>query len=111
MDESPPLPASPEKAVASKSAAASEEKAAQEKAGRWRLRPRLPASLVATLLVALLSVLVGPAFVRQWEDRKKAHELQAETADASPVQMLAWVTELTNAADAEWRKLRQELDV
>jgi hypothetical protein len=30
---------------------------------------------------------------------------------ASPVQMLAWVTELTNAADAEWRKLRQELDV
>jgi hypothetical protein len=38
-------------------------------------------SVLLTLLVAVLSILVGPAFARQWEDRQKARELKAAIAD------------------------------
>jgi hypothetical protein len=44
-------------------------------------RLRVPTSVFLTLLVAVLSILVGPAFARQWEDRQKARELKAAIAD------------------------------
>jgi hypothetical protein len=33
----------------------------------------------------------------------------SHSVHASPVQMLAWITALTNAAEAEWRRLREQL--
>jgi hypothetical protein len=59
-----------------------EEKAAEEEKPRSeRRRLRVPTSVLLTLLVAVMSVLVGPAFARQWEDRQKARELKAAIAD------------------------------
>lgn len=49
---------------------------------RWLHRRWLPpTSVIVTLLVAAFSVWVGPAFTRQWEDRKQARELQATLAE------------------------------
>lgn len=68
-------------------AAAPDENAAQEETGREedqlareRTRFRVPSSVFLTLLVALLSVWVAPAFARQWDERQKARELQAVLA-------------------------------
>jgi hypothetical protein len=33
----------------------------------------------------------------------------SQSVHASPVQMLAWITALTNAAEEEWRSLRDKL--
>ena len=33
----------------------------------------------------------------------------SNTVHASPVQMLAWIMALTNAAEEEWRRLREQL--
>jgi hypothetical protein len=38
---------------------------------------RIPTSLVVTLLGITLSAWLLPAITRQWDDRQKAHELQA----------------------------------
>lgn len=46
-----------------------------------RRRLRVPTSVLLTLLVAVLSVLVGPAFARQWEDRQEALQVKAVIAD------------------------------
>jgi hypothetical protein len=48
----------------------------ERKQARQSWRPRVPTSLLLTVFVALLSVLVAPAVVRQWDDRQKAHELK-----------------------------------
>lgn len=68
-------------------AAAPDENAANEETGREedqlareRKRFRVPSSVLLTLLVALLSVWVAPAFARQWDERQKARELQAVLA-------------------------------
>jgi hypothetical protein len=73
---------SPRAASASAGAATPEEKTAlEEKPRRERSRLRVPTSLLVTVLVALLTVWVAPAFTRQWEDRQKARDLQAETSE------------------------------
>jgi hypothetical protein len=61
--------------------AAPEQTAVQEKPQRKRRRVRVPTSVLVTVLVAGLSVWIAPAFARQWDDRQKARELQAEVAD------------------------------
>jgi hypothetical protein len=71
MEESLPAAGTPEET------AAVEEKLAREP----RRRFRLPTSVIITVLVAAFSVWVAPAFTRQWDDRQKARELQAEVAD------------------------------
>jgi hypothetical protein len=45
----------------------------------WLLK--MPASLLATVVVAVLTVVVGPALVHQWDDRQKVRDLKAEVAD------------------------------
>jgi hypothetical protein len=54
---------------------------AKEKAAAKSLRPRVPTSVVVTLLGAALTVWLGPAFTRQWEDRQDARDLQAGFAE------------------------------
>jgi hypothetical protein len=44
-------------------------------------RPRVPTSVVVTLLGAALTVWLAPAFTRQWEDRQDARDLQAVFAE------------------------------
>jgi hypothetical protein len=44
-------------------------------------RLQVPTSVLVTLLVALFSVFVGPAFARQWDDQQKSRELKAAIAD------------------------------
>lgn len=68
-------------------AAAPDENAAHEETGREEVQPaserkrfRVPSSVLLTLLVALLSVWVAPAFARQWEERQEAREVQAVLA-------------------------------
>jgi hypothetical protein len=46
-----------------------------------RRRLQVPTSVLVTLLVALFSVFVGPAFARQWDDQQKSRELKAAIAD------------------------------
>jgi hypothetical protein len=43
---------------------------AKEKAAAKSVRPRVPTSVVVTVLGAALTVWLGPAFTRQWEDRQ-----------------------------------------
>jgi hypothetical protein len=75
MDESARSPAAQdENALPEKTAAA------EPKPARGHRRPRVPTSVLVTLAVALLSIWVGPALTRQWDDRQKARELQAEVA-------------------------------
>jgi hypothetical protein len=54
---------------------------AKEKAATRSLRPRVPTSVVVTLLGAALTVWLAPAFTRQWEDRQQARDLQAGFAE------------------------------
>lgn len=54
---------------------------AREKAATKSLRPRVPTSVVVTLLGAALTVWLAPAFTRQWEDRQDARDLQAGLAE------------------------------
>jgi hypothetical protein len=58
------------------------EAAPREKSERQRRGLRVPTSLLVTLSVAVLSVWVGPAFARQWDDRQKARELKASLAES-----------------------------
>ena len=52
-----------------------------EKAAGNRRRFRVPTSVVATLLGAALTVLLAPAFTRQWDDRQAARELKVGLAE------------------------------
>ena len=54
---------------------------AREKAATKSLRPRVPTSVVATLLGVALTVWLAPAFTHQWEDRQAARDLQARLAE------------------------------
>ena len=75
MEESLPTAAAPEES------AASDEKAEPEAKPRGgRRRFRVPTSVLVTVLVAVLSVLVAPAFARQWDDRQKVRQLRAAFA-------------------------------
>ena len=55
--------------------------AVEEKAAVKSLRPRVPTSVVVTLLGAALTVWLAPAFTRQWDDRQDARVLQAGLAE------------------------------
>ena len=46
-----------------------------------RLFPRIPTSLLVTLLGIALTAWLFPAFTRQWEDRQKAADLKASILD------------------------------
>lgn len=77
MAKSDPVPASPpDDAAASEATAAREKTPVRER--RWL---RVPASLVVTILLAIVSVWIAPALTRQWEDRQKERELKAEIID------------------------------
>ena len=54
---------------------------AREKAATKSLRPRVPTSVIATLLGVALTVWLAPAFTHQWEDRQAARDLQARLAE------------------------------
>ena len=47
---------------------------------------KLPTTVLVTLFVALLSVAVGPAVTRQWDDRQRARQLQVDLIE------LVWST-------------------
>jgi hypothetical protein len=53
---------------------------------RPKRRLKAPTTVLVTLLVALLSVAVGPALARQWDDRQRARELQVQLIE------LVWST-------------------
>jgi hypothetical protein len=72
MEESLPATAAPNESVA-------HDETGRDVA-RERKRFRVPSSVLLTLLVALLSVWVAPAFARQWDERQKAREIQAALA-------------------------------
>jgi hypothetical protein len=61
----------------------------------WR---RIPTPLIVTLVGAGLSVLILPAFTRQWDDRQKARELKAALA-----QQIAAATAITVGESVELR--------
>jgi hypothetical protein len=75
MEESLPAAAAPDENAAHEETGRVEDQPASE-----RKRLRVPSSVLLTLLVALLSVWVAPAFARQWDERQKARELQAVLA-------------------------------
>lgn len=101
MKESPPATASPEER------AASEETVAQEETPRGkRRRLRVPTSVIVTVIVAALSVLVAPAFTRQWDDRQKVRELRATFADE-----IATASARTLSAGSEVARVHRQLEV
>jgi hypothetical protein len=63
-----------------------EERPARKTQPRQKRRWKVPTTVLVTLLVALLSVAVGPAVTRQWDDRQKARQLQVELIE------LVWST-------------------
>jgi hypothetical protein len=71
------------------------EPPAKETQPRQKRRWKVPTTVLVTLLVALLSVAVGPAVTRQWDDRQKARQLQVELIE------LVWST--TARIEAELR--------
>jgi hypothetical protein len=95
MEESPPAATAPEEHAAPEQTSAQEEKPARE-----RRRLRVPASVLVTVLVAALSVWVAPAFTRQWEDRQKARDLQAATAELISAGSASALGETLALADA-----------
>ena len=46
-----------------------------------RRRPRVPSSVIVTLLIAAVTVWLAPAFTRQWDDRQAARDLKARLAE------------------------------
>lgn len=57
------------------------ERPAEETQLRPKRRLKVPTTVFVTLLVALLSVAVGPALARQWDDRQKAREFQVQLVE------------------------------
>jgi hypothetical protein len=87
MDET----AAPDETVASDEQAEPEAKPRGE-----RRRFRVPTSVIVTVLIALFSVWVAPAFTRQWDDRRKVGEMKAALAEE-----IATTTARTVAAGME----------
>src|SRR5262245_62538084 len=54
-----------------------EERTAENPAKARRRLPRIPTSVVMTLLAIALPAWLLPAFTRQWDDRQQAHDLKA----------------------------------
>ena len=74
MDESPPATTeSPDAAHPARRKRSTGTEAAST--------PACADACLVTVLLAALSVWIAPAFTRQWDDRQKARELQAEVAD------------------------------
>lgn len=114
MEESLPAAAAPDENAA-------HEEIGREELARERNRFRVPSSVLLTLLVALLSVWVAPAFARQWDERQKARELQADLAQdvavATAAAMGDGLAALTGAtsldpmtAAKEWDTARARLE-
>lgn len=109
MKQSPPAAA----ASPDDSAPSEERRAEEEKPRVERRRLRVPTSVLVTLLVALLSVWVGPAFARQWDDRQKANELKAALAEeiaTTTARTLAAGLEVSRSEDAERLDRWEEAD-
>ena len=87
MDE----PATPDETMARDEQAEPEAKQPDE---RRRFRVQTP--VIVTVLVALFSVWVAPAFTRQWDDRRKVGEMKAALAEE-----IATTTARTVAAGME----------
>jgi hypothetical protein len=79
----------------------------EEKPPGERRRLRVPTSVAATLLVAMLSILVGPAFARQWDDRQKARDLKAAIADQIATATARTVVTGIDAARAQGTEARR----
>ena len=77
MEKSAPAPAAQDENAAPEETAAQKEKPARE-----RRRIRVPTSVLVTLAGIALTAWLLPAFTRQWDDRQKAHDLQAEIVAA-----------------------------
>jgi hypothetical protein len=90
--------------------------AAEERRGRVptairRIRP--PKTLVLTVVGALFTLWVLPAFTRQWEDRQKAREIQSALVEeiaiaSSEAHAAASAGTLGTNADAAWDKWQVE---
>jgi hypothetical protein len=83
------------------------ERAAEEEQPRSDRQLRVPTSVLLTLLVAVLSVLVGPAFARQWEDRQNARDLKAVIADEIAAATARTVGAGVDVARAERAQVRR----
>jgi len=116
MEETLPAAAAPDENAAPEETAREVDQPARE--GK---RFRVPSSVVLTLVVALLSVWVAPAFARQWDERQKARELQAALAQEVAVATTAAIGDglaaLTGAesldpmaAAKEWDTARARLE-
>jgi hypothetical protein len=79
----------------------------EEKPPGERRRLRVSTSVAATLLVAILSILVGPAFARQWDDRQKARDLKAAIADQIATATARTVVTGIDAARAQGTEARR----
>lgn len=95
--------------------------AAEEGRGRLRTairRFRPPNSVVFTLVGALFTLWVLPAFGRQWEDRQKARELQASliediavaSSEAEATAEAATNRKDVEAASNEWQVEQNKVD-
>ncbi len=109
MEESLPAAAVPDENAAHEETALGEDQLARE-----HKRSRVPSSVLLTLLVALLSVWVAPAFARQWDERQKARELQAALAQDVAVSTTAAIGDglaaLTGAASLDPTAAAKEWD-
>jgi hypothetical protein len=101
----------PEKSATAESEARAGQRrlrVAQEKGPRAERRGfRAPTSVVLTLSVAMLSILVGPAFARQWDDRQKARDLKAAIADQIATATVRVVDSGVDVARAQEREARR----
>jgi hypothetical protein len=76
-----------------------------------RIRP--PKTLVLTVVGALFTLWVLPAFTRQWEDRQKAREIQSALVEeiaiaSSEAHAAASAGTIGTDADAAWDKWQVE---
>jgi hypothetical protein len=71
------------------------------KAAPKSFRPRVPISVVVTLLGAALTVWLAPAFTRQWEDRQDARDLKAGLAEHVVVSAFRTIQDGARLADGQ----------
>jgi hypothetical protein len=88
---------------------------------RRRRRLHIPTSVALTLGGAILTVLILPAFTRQWDDRQKARELQAALAQdvaASTAKAVGDALAVLTGSESrnapalagEWERVRSRLE-
>ena len=68
---------------------------------------KMPASLLATIVVAVLTVVVGPALVHQWDDRQKVRDLKADVADQIVTSTVTTLNDGVRASALEKDDVRQ----